>query len=80
MEDQAVAVSAKSLRKGVTRSRLRLTDVVCPRGPKRSLWAVKLNLDLSVALQGAPLNAAATSRMRLGLPDSDACSSLGFRV
>ena len=46
----------------------------------RRVWAVELNLSLSVDSSGAPLNVPTKARMRLGHPDSDACSSLGFRV
>ena len=44
----------------------------------RSMWAVELNLSLAVDPPGAPLNVPAKARMRLGHPDSDACSSLHY--
>ena len=50
------------------------------RQTRRRVWAVELNLSLSVDPSGAPLNVPTKARMRLGHPDSDACSSLGFRV
>ena len=53
---------------------------VVRRSPRlRRVWAVELNLSLSVDSPGAPLNVPTNARMRLGHPDSDACSSLGFR-
>jgi len=54
---------------------------VVRRSPRlRRVWAVELNLSLSVDSPGAPLNVPTNARKRLGHPDSDACSSLGFRV